>query len=72
MNNIHSTAIVSKSASIGDDITVAPFVVIEDDVEIGANCTIDRSVTGETTIGRGNKIDNLVQVGHDTIIGEKC
>jgi UDP-3-O-[3-hydroxymyristoyl] glucosamine N-acyltransferase len=45
---------------------------IEDDVEIGANCTIDRGVTGTTTIGAGTKIDNLVQIGHDTIIGKKC
>lgn len=47
-------------------------VVIEDDVEIGANCTIDRGVTASTRIGQGTKIDNLVQVGHDTIIGKKC
>lgn len=47
-------------------------VVLQDGVEIGANCTIDRGVTGETTIGKGSKIDNLVQVGHDTIIGKKC
>lgn len=47
-------------------------VIVEDDVEIGANCTIDRGVTAETKIGKGSKIDNLVQIGHDTIIGEKC
>src|SRR5690606_33154189 len=47
-------------------------VVIEDDVEIGANCTIDRGVTASTTIGAGTKIDNLIQIGHDTIIGKKC
>ncbi|MFV0604307.1 MAG: UDP-3-O-(3-hydroxymyristoyl)glucosamine N-acyltransferase [Niabella sp.] len=47
-------------------------VVIEDGVEIGANCTIDRGVTGETRIGAGTKIDNLVQIGHDTIIGKNC
>lgn len=47
-------------------------VVIENDVEIGANCTIDRGVTGETRIGAGTKIDNLVQIGHDTIIGKNC
>lgn len=47
-------------------------VVVEDSVEIGANCTIDRGVTGETIIGKGTKIDNLVQVGHDTVIGKKC
>lgn len=47
-------------------------VLIEDFVEIGANCTIDKGVTAVTTIGRGTKIDNLVQVGHDTVIGKKC
>ncbi len=45
-------------------------VVIEDDVEIGANVTIDRATLGETRIGRGTKIDNLVQVGHNVRIGE--
>jgi UDP-3-O-[3-hydroxymyristoyl] glucosamine N-acyltransferase len=45
---------------------------IEDDVEIGTNCTIDRGVSGTTTIGAGTKIDNLVQIGHDTIIGKRC
>lgn len=47
-------------------------VVIENDVEIGANCTIDRGVTASTIIGEGTKIDNLIQIGHDTIIGKKC
>lgn len=47
-------------------------VVIEDGVEIGANCSIDRGVTGETRIGAGTKIDNLVQIGHDTIVGKNC
>jgi UDP-3-O-[3-hydroxymyristoyl] glucosamine N-acyltransferase len=45
-------------------------VVIEDDVEIGANVTIDRATTGETVIGAGTKIDNLVQIGHNCDIGE--
>mgnify|MGYP003576428436 FL=1 len=47
-------------------------VVIEDNVGIGALCTIDKGVTGDTTIGAGTKIDNQVHVGHDTIIGKKC
>jgi len=47
-------------------------VRIENDVEIGANCTIDRGVTSETVIGAGTKIDNLVQIGHDTTIGRNC
>lgn len=47
-------------------------VVIEDNVGIGALCTIDKGVTGDTTIGAGTKIDNQVHIGHDTIIGKKC
>jgi UDP-3-O-[3-hydroxymyristoyl] glucosamine N-acyltransferase len=47
-------------------------VVIEDNVDLGASCTIDRGVTGDTTIKEGTKIDNQVHVGHDTIIGKKC
>jgi len=47
-------------------------VVVEDQVGIGALCTIDKGVTGDTTIGWGTKIDNQVHVGHDTIIGKKC
>lgn len=45
-------------------------VVVEDDVEIGANCTIDRATLGETRIGRGVKLDNLVHVAHNVTIGE--
>ena len=47
-------------------------VVVGDNVGIGANCTIDRGVTGDTTIGAGTKMDNMIQVGHDTVIGKKC
>ncbi len=47
-------------------------VRIEDDVEIGANSTVDRAVLGETVIGEGTKIDNLVQVGHNVTIGKHC
>jgi UDP-3-O-[3-hydroxymyristoyl] glucosamine N-acyltransferase len=47
-------------------------VVIEDDVEIGAGCTIDRGVTGDTVIGRGSRLDNMIHVGHDTSIGKNC
>ena len=45
-------------------------VVIEDDVEIGANCTIDRAVFGTTRIKQGTKLDNLIQIGHNCEIGE--
>ena len=47
-------------------------VIIETGVEIGAGCTIDRGVTGDTIIGAGTKIDNLVHIGHDTTIGKNC
>ncbi|UBZ13770.1 UDP-3-O-(3-hydroxymyristoyl)glucosamine N-acyltransferase [Flagellimonas marinaquae] len=47
-------------------------VVIENNVDIGAGCTIDRGVTASTTIKEGSKLDNQIQVGHDTIIGKKC
>ena len=47
-------------------------VVIEDNVDLGALCTIDRGVTGDTTIKKGTKIDNQVHIGHDTVVGEKC
>ena len=45
-------------------------VVIEDDVEIGALTAIDRAALGETRIGRGSKLDNLVQIGHSVTVGE--
>ena len=47
-------------------------VILKDNVHIGASCTIDKGVTGDTTIGNGTKIDNQVHVGHDTKIGKKC
>ena len=47
-------------------------VVIQDDVDLGALCTIDKGVTGDTTIMKGTKIDNQVHIGHDTVIGERC
>lgn len=47
-------------------------VLIEDDVEIGANVTVDRGTVGQTRIGAGSKIDNQVQVGHNVQIGKHC
>ncbi len=47
-------------------------VIIENDVEIGANCTIDRGVTHNTIIGQGSKLDNLIHIGHDTVVGKNC
>jgi len=54
-----------KMQSCGD-------VLIEDDVEIGAGCTIDRGVTATTKIGRGTKFDNQIHIGHDCVIGKNC
>jgi UDP-3-O-[3-hydroxymyristoyl] glucosamine N-acyltransferase len=75
--------VVHAGAVIGDDgfgyawdgrhhrkIPQLGTVVVEDDVEIGANTTIDRAMLGETVIRRGTKIDNLVQIGHNVDIGE--
>ncbi|MES2881838.1 MAG: UDP-3-O-(3-hydroxymyristoyl)glucosamine N-acyltransferase [Bacteroidota bacterium] len=47
-------------------------VVLHDFVEIGANCTIDRGVTGDTVIGAGTKLDNLIHIAHDVVIGKNC
>jgi UDP-3-O-[3-hydroxymyristoyl] glucosamine N-acyltransferase len=47
-------------------------VIIQDDVEIGANTTIDRGALKDTIIGEGSKIDNLVQIGHNVIMGRNC
>lgn len=54
-----------KVMQIGD-------VIIHDDVEIGANACIDRGALGSTVIGRGTKIDNLVQIAHNVVVGEGC
>jgi UDP-3-O-[3-hydroxymyristoyl] glucosamine N-acyltransferase len=47
-------------------------VIIESDVEIGAGCTIDKGVSGDTIIGRGTKLDNQIHVGHGVVIGKNC
>lgn len=47
-------------------------VIVQDDVEIGANVTVDRGALGATVIGRGTKIDNLVQIAHNVVTGEHC
>lgn len=46
--------------------------IIEDDVEIGACCTVDRGVSADTIVGRGTKLDNHIQIGHDTHVGRNC
>ncbi len=47
-------------------------VVLEDNVEIGAGCMIDRGVTHDTRIGAGSKLDNMIHIGHDTVLGKNC
>src|SRR5690606_18106401 len=61
-----------KRTDFFDPLISCGSVVIEDDVTLGALCTIDRGVTGETRIKKGTKIDNQVHIGHDTVIGEMC
>ncbi|MEZ7514632.1 UDP-3-O-(3-hydroxymyristoyl)glucosamine N-acyltransferase [Flavobacterium frigidarium] len=61
-----------KRAEGFDQLVSVGRVIIKDNVGIGALCTIDKGVTGDTTIGEGTKIDNQVHVGHDTVIGKKC
>ncbi|AEH02264.1 UDP-3-O-(3-hydroxymyristoyl)glucosamine N-acyltransferase [Lacinutrix sp. 5H-3-7-4] len=76
---IHSGTILGASAFYYknrpdgfDQLLSGGRVVIENNVDIGALCTIDKGVTGDTTIGEGSKLDNQIQIGHDTIIGKKC
>ena len=82
---IGSRVIIHSSAVVGSDgfgfVTVdgkhrkvpqVGNVIIEDDVEIGANTCIDRATTGATTVHSGTKIDNLVHLAHNVVIGENC
>lgn len=74
---IHSSAVIGADAyyfkrrPVGyDKLESCGRTIIEDNVEIGAVCTVDIGVSGDTRIGRGTKLDNHVQIGHDTSIGE--
>lgn len=70
---IGADAFYYKNRTTGfDKLLSCGRVVIHDNVDIGAACTIDKGVTGDTTIGAGTKIDNQIQIGHDTVIGKKC
>lgn len=76
---IHAGTIIGASAFYYknrpkgfDQLKSGGRVIIEDHVHIGACCTIDRGVTGDTTIKEGSKLDNQIQIGHDTVIGKKC
>ncbi len=62
----------AKNGSTHHKVPQIGRVVIEDDVEIGANSCVDRATTGETRVRRGSKIDNLVQVAHNVVMGEDC
>ncbi|MDD4955528.1 MAG: UDP-3-O-(3-hydroxymyristoyl)glucosamine N-acyltransferase [Candidatus Omnitrophica bacterium] len=62
----------AKVRGVQEKIPQIGTVVVEDDVEIGANVTIDRARFDKTLIGKGTKIDNLVQIAHNVIIGENC
>jgi len=79
-----NNVIINSSTTIGSDgfgfaqkedgtyekIPQRGIVVIEDDVEIGANCSIDRATLGETRIKRGVKLDNLIHIAHNVVVGE--
>ncbi len=68
-----SDAFYYKNRETGfDKLLSGGRVILEDNVDLGASCTIDKGVTGDTTIKEGTKIDNQVHIGHDTIIGKKC
>jgi UDP-3-O-[3-hydroxymyristoyl] glucosamine N-acyltransferase len=76
---IHAGAVIGADgfgyvfdAGIHRKIPQVGQVIIHDDVEIGANVTIDRGALGPTVIGKGTKIDNLVQIAHNVTIGENC
>ena len=60
----------ATDAGVHHKIPQIGVVVIEDDVELGANCAIDRATMGETRISRGSKLDNLIQIAHNVKIGE--
>ncbi len=76
---IHSGAVIgsdgfgfSMVSGVQEKIPQIGIVKIEDDVEIGANVAIDRARFDKTVIGRGTKIDNLVQIAHNVVTGENC
>lgn len=70
---IGSHAFYYKKREVGfEKLESCGNVVIEDGVEIGGGCTIDKGVSGTTRIGRGTKLDNQVHIGHDTVIGQNC
>ncbi len=76
---IHASTVIGADAfyykkrpDLFDKLISCGRVIIENNVEIGALCTIDKGVSGDTIIGEGTKIDNHVQIGHDTQVGKMC
>ncbi len=76
---IHSGTVIGSDgygfatvAGIHHKVPQVGVVVIEDDVELGANVCVDRAALGETRIGKGTKVDNLVQIAHNVEVGEHC
>ncbi len=82
---IGKNVIIGPNSSIGGDAfyfkktdegyrkwTTGGRVIIEDDVEIGCNCTLDKGVSGDTIIGKGSKLDNLIHIGHGVVMGKNC
>ena len=76
---IHANSVIGSDAfyfkrrpQLHDKLISVGNVIVEDGVEIGAACTIDRGSTGSTIIGEGSKLDNQVHIGHDTVIGKRC
>lgn len=76
---IHSGAVIGSDGfgfamvrGLAEKIPQIGTVIVEDDVEIGANTTIDRARVDKTIIGKGTKIDNLVQIAHNVVIGANC
>jgi UDP-3-O-[3-hydroxymyristoyl] glucosamine N-acyltransferase len=76
---IHANTVIGADAfyykkrpAMYDKMISCGRVMIHDNVEIGAMCTIDKGVSGDTIIGEGSKLDNHVQIGHDTHVGKMC
>ena len=76
---LHSGAVIGSDGfgyatdkGVHHKIPQVGIVVVEDDVELGANVTVDRARFGRTVIGKGTKIDNLVQIGHNVVLGQGC
>jgi UDP-3-O-[3-hydroxymyristoyl] glucosamine N-acyltransferase len=76
---IHSSSVIGgdafyfkRRATHFDKMESCGNTIIEDDVEIGCMCAIDKGVSGSTVIGKGTKLDNHIQIGHDSVIGRNC